>query len=64
MRYGVLCVFPLPAPVSQGHSEERTPEQDVGEGDGEKYPHLAGAILANSARDVGHKLGSPVSTLT
>ena len=53
MRERLLGIFPLPAPVDESDGEERTPEEDVGEGDDEEDPDLAGAVPAQSARQVG-----------
>ena len=53
MREGLLGIFPLPAPVDESDGEERTPEEDVGEGDDEEDPDLAGAVPAQPARQVG-----------
>ena len=53
MRERLLGIFPLPAPVDESDGEERTPEEDVGEGDDEEDPHLAGPVPAQPARQVG-----------
>ena len=53
MRERLLGIFPLPAPVEESDGEERTPEEDVGEGDDEEDPHLAGPVPAQPARQVG-----------
>ena len=53
MRERLLGIFPLPAPVEEGDGEERPPEEDVGEGDDEEDPDLAGAVPAQPARQVG-----------
>ena len=53
MRERLLGIFPLPAPVEEGDGEERPPEEDVGEGDDEEDPHLAGPVPAQPPRQVG-----------
>ena len=60
MRERLLGIFPLPAPVEESDGEERTPEEDVGEGDDEEDPHLAGPVPAQSARQVGDHPGLAV----
>ena len=64
MRNRILGVFPLPAPVCQGHGEQRAPEQDVGEWDCEEYPHFAGSVPPHPPSDVRDQPGSAVSTLS
>ena len=60
MRERLLGIFPLPAPVEEGDGEEGAPEEDVGEGDDEEDPHLAGPVPAQSARQVGDHPGLAV----
>ena len=60
MRERLLGIFPLPAPVDESDGEERTPEEDVGEGDDEEDPHLAGAVPAQPARQVGDHPRLPI----
>ena len=60
MGEGLLGIFPLPAPVEEGDGEEGAPEEDVGEGDDEEDPHLAGPVPAQPARQVGDHPGLAV----
>ena len=63
MRERLLGIFPLPAPVDEGDGEERPPEEDVGEGDDEEDPHLAGSVPAQPARQVGNHPGLAILDL-
>ena len=63
MRERLLGIFPLPAPVDESDGEERTPEEDVGEGDDEEDPHLAGSVPAQPARQVGNHPGLAILDL-
>ena len=60
MGEGLLGIFPLPAPVEEGDGEEGAPEEDVGEGDDEEDPDLAGPVPAQPPRQVGDHPGLAV----
>ena len=60
MRERLLGILPLPAPVDESDGEERPPEEDVGEGDDDEDPHLAGPVPAQPPRQVGDHPRLPV----
>ena len=50
--HGLLGVYPLPAPVEESHQEERSPEDEIGNGDDEEHLDPGHALLLHPL-DVG-----------